>query len=69
MEDAIMKTRKMRNLEVSAIGYGCMDKDISKQVYHEIQSDNLFSIASEPTNIKEYIDEVLREAWRMQQRN
>jgi aryl-alcohol dehydrogenase-like predicted oxidoreductase len=24
MEDAIMKTRKLRNLEVSAIGYGCM---------------------------------------------
>ena len=24
MNDAIMKTRKLRNLEVSAIGYGCM---------------------------------------------
>jgi aryl-alcohol dehydrogenase-like predicted oxidoreductase len=24
MEDAIIKTRKLRNLEVSAIGYGCM---------------------------------------------
>ncbi|MGA8083857.1 MAG: aldo/keto reductase [Candidatus Nitrosopolaris sp.] len=24
MEDAIMKTRKLRNLEVSAVGYGCM---------------------------------------------
>jgi aryl-alcohol dehydrogenase-like predicted oxidoreductase len=24
LEDAIMKTRKLRNLEVSAVGYGCM---------------------------------------------
>jgi aryl-alcohol dehydrogenase-like predicted oxidoreductase len=23
-DDAIMKTRKLKNLEVSAIGYGCM---------------------------------------------
>lgn len=39
-------------------------EDISKQVYHEIQSDNLFSISSEPTNVQEYINKVLREAWR-----
>ena len=42
-------------------------EDISKQVYHEIQSDNLFSISSEPANVKEYIDEVLREEWRKEQ--
>jgi hypothetical protein len=34
---------------------------ISKQVYHEIESDNLFTIASEPANVREYIDEALRE--------
>jgi hypothetical protein len=35
--------------------------NISKQVYNEIQYDNLFTIASEPANVREYIDEALRE--------
>ena len=37
---------------------------ISKQVYNKIQYDNLFAISSEPSNIQEYIKEVLSEAWR-----
>jgi hypothetical protein len=37
-------------------------ENISTQVYEEIQSDNLLKISSEPTNIREYIDEVLKEA-------
>jgi hypothetical protein len=41
--------------------------NISKQVYNEIQSDNLFTIASEPTNVREYIDDVLRHTWKMDQ--
>jgi hypothetical protein len=39
--------------------------NISKQVYNEIQSDNLFTIASEPANVRQYIDDILREAWKM----
>jgi hypothetical protein len=35
--------------------------NISKQVYNEIQSDNLFTIASEPANVLEYINEALKE--------
>jgi hypothetical protein len=35
--------------------------NISKQVYNEIQNDNLFIIASEPSNVREYINEALRE--------
>jgi hypothetical protein len=35
--------------------------NISKQVYNGIQSDNLFTIASEPANVREYINEALRE--------
>jgi hypothetical protein len=35
--------------------------NISKQVYNEIQNDNLFTIASEPANVWEYINETLRE--------
>ena len=30
--------------------------NISKQVYNEIRYDNLFTIASEPANVREYID-------------
>jgi hypothetical protein len=41
--------------------------NISKQVYNEIQSDNLFTIASEPANVREYIDDVLRHTWEMDQ--
>jgi hypothetical protein len=41
--------------------------NISKQVYNEIQSDNLFTIASEPANIREYIDDVLIHTWEMNQ--
>ncbi len=38
---------------------------ISKEVYDQIQYDNLFAISSEPTNVQEYIDEVFREAWKV----
>jgi hypothetical protein len=37
---------------------------ISKQVYQEIKSDNLFRLSSEPTNVREYVDEVLKEVSR-----
>ena len=36
---------------------------ISKQVYKEIQNENLFTISSEPTNVQGYINEVLGEVW------
>ena len=36
---------------------------ISKQVYDEIQNDNLFALSSEPNNVREYINEVLMEMW------
>jgi len=39
-------------------------KDFSKQVYDEIEFDNLFYISSESTNIQEYINEVLMEVRR-----
>src|SRR5438128_456843 len=42
-------------------------KDISKQVYSEIEADNLFYISSEPANLKEYIDEAILEVWRRDQ--
>jgi hypothetical protein len=35
-------------------------QNISKQVYNEIESDNLFT-SFEPANVREYIDQVLRE--------
>jgi hypothetical protein len=38
---------------------------ISKQVYNKIQYDNLFAISSEPSNVQEYIKEVMREAWKI----
>jgi hypothetical protein len=38
--------------------------NISKEVYREIQSDNLFAITSEPTDVQEYINEVFREVWK-----
>jgi hypothetical protein len=38
---------------------------ISKQVYNKIQHDNLFAISSEPTNVQEYINEILSEAWKI----
>jgi hypothetical protein len=41
--------------------------NISKQVYNEIQSDNLFTIASEPADVRDYIDDVLRHTWKMTQ--
>jgi hypothetical protein len=37
---------------------------IGKQVYDQIQYDNLFAISSEPSNIQEYIKVVLTETWR-----
>ncbi|MGA9845547.1 MAG: hypothetical protein WBQ25_24880 [Nitrososphaeraceae archaeon] len=40
-------------------------ESISKEVYNEIQYGNLFAISSEPRNIKEYINEVLREVWKI----
>jgi len=36
-------------------------KDVSKEVYNEIELDNLFYISSEPTNVQDYINEVLKE--------
>jgi hypothetical protein len=36
-------------------------KKVSKQVYDEIEFDNLFSISSESTNIQEYINKVIME--------
>ncbi|MGB0027379.1 MAG: hypothetical protein WBP64_11100, partial [Nitrososphaeraceae archaeon] len=38
---------------------------ISKQVYNKIQYDNLFAISSEPSNIQQYIKEVMSEAWQI----
>jgi hypothetical protein len=38
---------------------------ISKQVYNKIQYDNLFAISSEPSNIQDYIKEVISEAWQI----
>ena len=40
-------------------------ENISKQVYNKIQYDNLFTISSEPSNVREYINEVLGELWRI----
>jgi hypothetical protein len=34
---------------------------ISKEVYDEIQSEKIFAIASEPTDVQEYINQVFRE--------
>jgi hypothetical protein len=42
-------------------------ENISSQVYKEIQSDNLFAISSEPTNVREYINEVFEEVWKKDQ--
>jgi hypothetical protein len=39
-------------------------KEFSKQVYDETEFDNLFYISSEPTNVQEYIYEVLTEVRR-----
>jgi hypothetical protein len=39
-------------------------KHLTKQVYHEIESENLFYIFSEPDNVQEYINEVLTEVRR-----
>jgi hypothetical protein len=36
-------------------------KDLTNQVYDEIESNNLFYISSEPDNVQEYINEVLAE--------
>jgi hypothetical protein len=47
---------KMQDIVINKI------ENISTRVYEEIQSDNLLKISSEPTNIREYIDEVLKEA-------
>ena len=38
---------------------------ISKQVYNNIQYDNLFTISSEPSNMKEYIKVALGEVWKV----
>ena len=40
-------------------------ENIGKQVYNKIQYDNLFAISSEPRNIQEYINEVLREVGKL----
>jgi hypothetical protein len=48
---------KMQDIVINKI------ENISTRVYEEIQSDNLLKISSEPTNIREYIDQVLRERW------
>jgi hypothetical protein len=39
-------------------------KNVSKQVYHEIEFDNLFYISSESSNIQEYINKVIMEVHR-----
>lgn len=39
-------------------------KDFSKQVYNEIEFDNLFYISSEPTDVQEYVNKVLMEVRR-----
>ena len=39
-------------------------KDFSRQVYDEIEFNNLFYISSEPDNVQEYINEVLTEVRR-----
>jgi hypothetical protein len=39
-------------------------KHLTKQVYDEIESENLFYIFSEPDNVQEYINEVLSEVRR-----
>ena len=40
-------------------------ESISKQVYKQIQYDNLFAISSEPSNVQEYIKAALSEVWKM----
>ena len=37
-------------------------ENISEEVFNEIESDNLFRASSQPDNVREYIDEVLKEA-------
>ncbi len=39
-------------------------KDLSREVYDDIELDSLFYISSEPANIQEYINEVLLEVRR-----
>jgi hypothetical protein len=39
-------------------------KHLTKQVYDEIEPENLFYISSEPDNVQEYINEVLIEVRR-----
>jgi hypothetical protein len=40
-------------------------ENISKQVYENIQYDNLFAISSEPRNVRNYVNEVIGELWRI----
>ena len=40
-------------------------ESISKQVYNNIQYDNLFTISFEPSNVRQYINEVLGEFWKI----
>ena len=40
-------------------------ESVSKQVYNKIQYDNLFTISSEPRNVREYVNEVLGEFWKI----
>ena len=36
-------------------------ESISRQVYNNIQYDNLFAISSEPNNVREYVNQVVGE--------
>jgi hypothetical protein len=36
-------------------------QNISKQVYHEIEFESLFRIHSEPANVQQYVDNIIRE--------
>jgi len=38
-------------------------ESISKQIYNNIQYDNLFAISSEPNNVREYVNQVVGELW------
>jgi hypothetical protein len=40
-------------------------ENISKQVYANIQYDNLFAISSEPRNVRDYVNEVIGELWKI----
>ena len=41
-------------------------ESVSKEVYNNIQYDNLFTISSEPRNVREYVNEVIGEFYKIE---